>query len=604
MELGTQQGLRSAAALRDYANFWDTVGDATGESAEELAKTGAALQAVGIAIGEEEKAMNAFSFVTEHTTQSVGEFLNFISKTAPELNRMGLDVDDTAAFLAAMEKELGLAGRTARSEFKEALDQSKGSMDKALKLLGLTTDQVAKYRGQVAQTSGVIERNAKIHEQSFTPIQRLKSAVADFAFAHGDAIKAASQFAPLLIAAGPAAKAATVAISIVSAATNVSSISFTALGVAARTAWRAVLGPIGLVVLAIGGIVTAIVLFRDKWRQILDAIGNWIAGFVNFFINPVINGLNVFAGIFGKKVAEPLEEVSTNFGFVERGAEKANKAVEEVSESLGDVKNALDPEIVDAIEGTIAGVEEIKDSFDDFNELNPLVQKSAAEFYGLDRSVEQVQRRAIAMMKAEAMLREEQDRLTKAVRFAREHGWDSLFEALQEGAITVEEFIIQTELANTAQQLAAELAEAHAEGLRAQEDAATAALEAERKLRQELAKHIGGQGAVRTGIVAPGMSWVEGFGWVPIDESGNVGFKEPDEFGQGGTVGGRVGEPQLILAHGGEEVIPVGGAARSGGVTIENHFHGSVYGVDDLEEVISRTLRNRHRRGGFDGIIE
>jgi hypothetical protein len=30
MELGAQQGLESAEALKEYAGFWDTVGDATG----------------------------------------------------------------------------------------------------------------------------------------------------------------------------------------------------------------------------------------------------------------------------------------------------------------------------------------------------------------------------------------------------------------------------------------------------------------------------------------------------------------------------------------------------------------------------------------------
>ena len=53
MTLGAQQGLDSADALKQYAAFWDTVGDATGLSAEALAKSGAALAAASTAMETE-----------------------------------------------------------------------------------------------------------------------------------------------------------------------------------------------------------------------------------------------------------------------------------------------------------------------------------------------------------------------------------------------------------------------------------------------------------------------------------------------------------------------------------------------------------------------
>ena len=86
MTLGAQQGLDSAQALKDYASFWDTVGDATGLSAEALAKSGAALAAVGIEVGNESELLGAFGLITNESTQSVQDFLDGIARMAPELS--------------------------------------------------------------------------------------------------------------------------------------------------------------------------------------------------------------------------------------------------------------------------------------------------------------------------------------------------------------------------------------------------------------------------------------------------------------------------------------------------------------------------------------
>ena len=65
MKLGAQQGLESADALKEYAAFWDTVADATGLSSEALAKSGAALAAVGIEVGNESELLGAFGLISQ-----------------------------------------------------------------------------------------------------------------------------------------------------------------------------------------------------------------------------------------------------------------------------------------------------------------------------------------------------------------------------------------------------------------------------------------------------------------------------------------------------------------------------------------------------------
>ncbi|HEX6682427.1 MAG TPA: phage tail tape measure protein [Candidatus Limnocylindrales bacterium] len=235
METGSQRGLEGADALQRYANFWDMVGDATGESATALGQAGTALAAVGIEAGNEAEAVNALGFITENTTGSVGDFLSFLERTGPELRSMGVDVNAAAAILGVMEQELGMTGRTARSEFRSAVAESEGDMSKLLDILGISETQFASFRGQVDQTSGVLERNAAINDESFTPLQRLTHQAEELMFNYGGLADAAGAVAIPMMAIGPLASGASMAIRGVSAAA-------TAMHLGSAVAWLGSMG--------------------------------------------------------------------------------------------------------------------------------------------------------------------------------------------------------------------------------------------------------------------------------------------------------------------------------------------------------------------------
>lgn len=210
METGRQRGLDSADALQEYATFWDLVGDATGESATQLGKAGAALAAVGIEAGNEAEAMNALGFVHQETTGSVSDFLAFLDRTGPELREMGADVDDAAAILGVMERELGMTGRTARQEFRTAVNESEGDMGKLLDTLGISEDSFASMRDEVDGSSDVLDRNAGIVADSFTPLQKLEHGVTELMTQYGGLAGAAGTLAPVLLTLGPIVKGLTV----------------------------------------------------------------------------------------------------------------------------------------------------------------------------------------------------------------------------------------------------------------------------------------------------------------------------------------------------------------------------------------------------------
>jgi len=90
----------------------------------------------------------------------------------------------------------------------------------------------------------------------------------------------------------------------------------------------------------------------------------------------------------------------------------------------------------------------------------------------------------------------------------------------------------------------------------------------------------------------------------------NAGGVIPQKLQGGGWAGGLalVGErgPELVNLPGGSYVNPHGSGGMGGGgmgTTNNFHFHGSVYGVEDLKEAVVEAVRDHAISGGFSGVF-
>lgn len=265
METGRQQGIESAEQLGEYATFWDKVGDATGLAGPQLGKAGVALRAVGVDAGNEAEALGAFGFITESTTGDVEQFLRFLDRTGPELRDMGANVDDAAAIMGILENELGMSARTARTEFATAVNEADGDLGQMLDNLGVSEEKFREYQGAVAESSGVIERNAEIHAESYTSMQRLGHWLDELKFKYAGVFQAVDMLAPVLIGLGAAFIALPPIIGAVGTA-------FTTLGTAIMA------NPIFLIAGVIIGIGVAVYIFRDDIMAALQAALDFMLG--------------------------------------------------------------------------------------------------------------------------------------------------------------------------------------------------------------------------------------------------------------------------------------------------------------------------------------
>jgi chromosome segregation ATPase len=196
MEIGSQRGLESIDALKEFAATWDTVGDATGESAPKLAQASVALNRLGIEAGKEQKAMGALSFVTKESTSSIDGFLQMVEQVGRELGDQAPHVNKMATLLEAME-EKGLRAQRAQREVREALRDSEGDMAAARKELGISIDEWRSYTEEVRAARGIIEQNAQAHAESRTTLQEWSSELES-------AMSRYSGLAQSIEAAGPA----------------------------------------------------------------------------------------------------------------------------------------------------------------------------------------------------------------------------------------------------------------------------------------------------------------------------------------------------------------------------------------------------------------
>ena len=259
METGRRQGITSAEGLMSYAQTWDMVADATGESAAELAEAALSLRALGIAAGQESEAMSAFGYIARETSSDMGDFLYFIQRTGPQLAELGLDVDDTAAMIGVLEHEMGMAGRTGRQHFRKAVNESDGSLQGLLDTLGVSEEAFQRHRATVAESGSVIAENAAAYEESRTAMQRLTAQIEGFLAKHSGLVAELSELSPLLIGGGM------VVMALAKTAGGIKAIGTAAAASTplVRGLWRA-LGPIAV---AIGAATVAWRLFTSAARD-------------------------------------------------------------------------------------------------------------------------------------------------------------------------------------------------------------------------------------------------------------------------------------------------------------------------------------------------
>ncbi|MDP2365184.1 MAG: phage tail tape measure protein, partial [Ignavibacteria bacterium] len=388
METGTKLGLDSADALQEYAKFWDMVGDATGESSTALAEAGVSLKALGIAAGEEGKALNAFGFIQKNTTMEIGEFIGAVGRLAPEMKQMGMGVNEAAVILGILQREMGMTSRTSLAEFRRAVTESDGDVEKLKSTLGITAEMFDTYSQKVAESSDVISENARRNNELYTPMQKIQHALSELKYRMGDFIAGAANYAPLLTGIGSA-------MTIVGTIMKSSFLPSILLATKAVWAFTASIlaNPLTFWIGVIGLVITSLVMLWKNWDNITEWISRKIDWIVDKFkwLGDGIKWVAEKLGIYKEKTIEIVEatdklgesadKVNTSLDNMKTTTEEAGVAVGGLAEQnivLGESFDGLPEKIAKATDAIKLYASDVGE---DYIQLAGKATDSWADFY-------------------------------------------------------------------------------------------------------------------------------------------------------------------------------------------------------------------------------
>jgi len=580
MELGAQQGLESADALREYASFWDTVGDATGLSAEALAKSGAALAAVGVEVGNESELLGAFGLVSQESTASVQEFLDGIAKMAPEMSAMGISVDEAAVIMTAMERELGLTARTARTEFKEALEQSETGLAGVLEQLGLSEEQLASYEAKLGESTGVIQANADAHASTMTVMDNLKSSFSDLIFENGALVEKASMLAPIFMAAGPIMAGFSGIMGIMTPVLHGAKLAFIGLNLS--------MGPITLIIIGIGVAIAAAILIWRNWDKIvlvlkasLDILKNTFQIVFDFIQGIVTTVFTKITDLYTSKLGWLLPAGPLIMGilFIKTTWDEIWNGIVEtftiVSETLSMAFTVIRDAIIVVLK---TALDTLKATW---NTVFNFIKKTVKTVF--DKITEIFNSKLGWLLPGGALL--------EAILFLRDN-WDEIWNGIKATFSTVTDFLVTT--FETVKGKILGIWTGIKDGIKTSVNAIIGIINGFINGVNNIKIEIPGwaERKVKGIVVLPGWSGLS-IQFPPIPTLA------PVEFAQGGIVT----RPTLAMLgeQGPEAVVPLG---RGGmGITINITIAGDVLGMDDFEQKITSVVRDAVLGGGFQGVL-
>ena len=323
LESLSEQGV-VADDLGEVAGTMDTLADATGSSATSIADSaGPALRAFGHDLEDAEDHMDTFNFVAQNTSMDVEDFSGSIERMAPELQEMGVSLDDAAMYMAALEEE-GITGRQAIQQFRQASNEADGDQDALQESLGLTDEQLQEQSESLEDAEGSTEKMAEAGNESLTTLDRMRQRLDEARLAAGDFLGPIDSMGPALQAAGGAALILTQT-NLPALAGGFSGVMGPLSGVTGALgsggvagALTALTGPVGIAVAAIATLGTAFATdfggIRTQTERVVGVLSEELQPAFNWLSDravPQVQSLGDTVSSFGARVEPIVNRVAT-----------------------------------------------------------------------------------------------------------------------------------------------------------------------------------------------------------------------------------------------------------------------------------------------------
>lgn len=184
----------------------------------------------------------------------------------------------------------------------ESLGHFQGRAAQQATTTGGTIQRIGSLYGQLQEKIGDLITQSPIFQSALEFVSDTLVGLIDFVQRNGEEIK---MFGVALAAASGIVLSTVTAMKLMTLAAATNTTAFGALGIAAKAAWAAVTGPIGLTVLAIGAVGTAIYSVIKYWDEIKAVTYDAAAAVLDYGA--------VAAQVFSPKTAEAMRAQASEF---------------------------------------------------------------------------------------------------------------------------------------------------------------------------------------------------------------------------------------------------------------------------------------------------
>lgn len=277
-DLLARAGVKDTEVLKDVATAFDTLGDATDNTATQVTqKMIPAMKTFHLTAEEVASKTDMMTYLLRNTTVSMDNFGSVIGYITPEVVDMGLSLEDTVALLALME-EKGMSGEVATRAFRSAITQATKEQIPLNEALGVTTQEMEAYKEKLESATGMTEKYAEEANKQYGIMDHVKQKFSELTLAAGSfltplepILAAMTSLGPIMIFLSTSFGMATVkAIAHIIALVGVKIATYAAA--AAQWAWNAAMmaNPIGLVIAAVALLAAGLIALISYWDEVIS----------------------------------------------------------------------------------------------------------------------------------------------------------------------------------------------------------------------------------------------------------------------------------------------------------------------------------------------
>lgn len=319
-DLLVKSGLKTKEEIQDAANAFDNLADATGNDAAIVTQQLIpAFNAFGIPLQEAGKHTDSLTYLLRNTTIELGDFSQTIDKLSPDMDKLGLSMDQTVAIMKALSDK-GIQGSAATREFRTAVSAAEGDVNKLLESLGLTNEELKPYQAEIANATGLTDKFAEAANTEFSILDKVKNEWTELQVRIGTALEPMEMAFAGMTAIG-SVMAGLGPIMTMFSGVQLSTVIPT-LTAHAAAAWAAA-APYLAIILPIAAVIAVLIILEKKFGLITKTIELVSKGFeilVKWFketipkaIDATKKGLDLFIKFIGMTI-NPIGTIVTAFG--------------------------------------------------------------------------------------------------------------------------------------------------------------------------------------------------------------------------------------------------------------------------------------------------